>query len=669
MPTLTTLHSILKNEAASTSNYALDRRMELLSEPHLREMGMPRHTANAISGIVGRNPDITWEFCEVSKNPEIPDSGSEYQWDNSTRYYLRYENKAAGNDSYAIIIEYFRFDTPYDLRACAVKNGKVSEVKITDSRVREAMIAILLAAISEEDGSGNFSPFIAHANNFGKTYAKSFIDGKTNAASYLKGLFIALEENVDPAKIKTGEAPLAFEAEKESLNSRGNKMKLVMTGGETDGYINNDTGIIYVPADALVTLKAHSGITRLSRTTGAEEPITSPTFIEVMTTIIRFDDGSDGEKIEKLEPLMFALNPSREYSTDEKARLLEIPDWYIPVPEVVTFAKFISSSNQFERPFRNFLFRGPAGCGKTEGAKAMASMVGLPYGVVTGHAEMEFFDLTSMMVPRTETALSSEKELLEFLLFAVKDRAQSGDLFQLPSLSEIELFPEQVYETLTGVKNATVSAAECIAVLAARLMSFCKADAGMYIGETSKFKIVKSDLAYGMEYGWLVELQEMNTLLKPGTLVGLNNIMEYGTLRLPTGEVIKRHPDTVIVFTQNVGYAGTVEGNQSVYSRLELKCDLSAPGEDAMVKRIQSHVPQLEVAKIRTIVQTAQKIRIAHAQIIEGGSLGTREEIAWAKATCLIGDLREAARITIVPSCSEYEDDRASIWNSLKQSI
>jgi len=97
-------------------------------------------------------------------------------------------------------------------------------------------------------------------------------------------------------------------------------------------------------------------------------------------------------RVDKIEPFMYRVNPERDYSEDEKKRLLHVPDWYIPVQQIARFAEAIADSKVFERPLRNILLRGPAGCGKTEGARAIASMTGSPYGVVTGHAEMEFFD-------------------------------------------------------------------------------------------------------------------------------------------------------------------------------------------------------------------------------------------------------------------------------------
>ena len=227
--------------------------------------------------------------------------------------------------------------------------------------------------------------------------------------------------------------------------------------------------------------------------------------------------------------------------------------------------------------------------------------------------------------------------------------------------------PDVVYEQITGIENEEAGEAECFAALTAKLISVCKKDVGLFSGENSKFKVVYSDLAMGFQRGWLVELQEMNTILKPGVLVGLNNILENGQLRLPTGEVIQRHPDTVIVFTQN---AGTTDGNQSVYSRIEIKCDLNHPSEDEMVERIRMHVPEITEQACRTIVQTVLRIQDNCSAEIEGGSVGTREAINWAKMTVLLGgDMRAAAELTVLPSVGEDPDDIALVRTCIHQSI
>lgn len=50
---------------------------------------------------------------------------------------------------------------------------------------------------------------------------------------------------------------------------------------------------------------------------------------------------------------------------------------------------------------RNFLLRGPAGTGKTEGARAIAAGLNLPYMKYTCSAGTEIFDLVGQVFPDT----------------------------------------------------------------------------------------------------------------------------------------------------------------------------------------------------------------------------------------------------------------------------
>ena len=631
MPANQSLHKIVTKEGSNPSAYKLDFKMELIDDL-LRSKGIPAPVANAIAGVVGKNENVEWQLISASKDPEISSTGSPYAWDDKERYFFRYFNKTDEN-GYEVILEYSRLNSPFEIRGVAIKNSVISDARATDQKVREAITGMLLAILWSE-GMDNYP---SYANSFESIYRDNFSDvSKDDIAPYLASVYNTLKDNVDTTKVGIVAAPFALD--NACLNGANNKLKRLLDGEQRIGFLCADTCIMNLASDAVVKIRYQSSV--------ANEDVP---FVEIMQPLTA---ARKIPKVDKIESNMYPVNPTREHTEDEISRMHEIPDWYIPVQRIVRFARNIAVSQIFERPVRNILLRGPAGCGKTEGAKAIASMCGLPYGVVTGHAEMEFFDLTSMLVPRTETGVNTPEELLEFLLHAVRN-----ENMRLPSMSEISLYPIEVYKDVAGQVKEDATEADCFAALAAKLLSFCKADVSMFMGSQSKFKVVRSDLTIGMERGWLVEMQEMNTLLKPGTLVGLNNIMEHGSLQLPTGEIIRRHPDTVIVFTQNVGYAGTVEGNQSVYSRIELKADLKAPSEEEMVKRIQMHVPQLDTVDIRTIVQVSERIRNTCGQEIEGGSIGTREEIAWAKMTYLYeGNILEAAEDTILPACSEDEE-------------
>ena len=56
----------------------------------------------------------------------------------------------------------------------------------------------------------------------------------------------------------------------------------------------------------------------------------------------------------------------------------------------------------------------------------------------------------------------------------------------------------------------------------------------------------------------------------------------------PTGEIINRHPDAVVVVTTNVTYEGCRGLNQSVIDRMSLVHDVELPSPEIMAGRAMS---------------------------------------------------------------------------------
>ena len=63
---------------------------------------------------------------------------------------------------------------------------------------------------------------------------------------------------------------------------------------------------------------------------------------------------------------------------EEELTVPVLPDWYIIPKEVKRICEHAKITTDTVQPMRNFLLRGPAGTGKTEGAKAIASGLHLP---------------------------------------------------------------------------------------------------------------------------------------------------------------------------------------------------------------------------------------------------------------------------------------------------
>ena len=100
------------------------------------------------------------------------------------------------------------------------------------------------------------------------------------------------------------------------------------------------------------------------------------------------------------------------------------------------------------------------------------------------------------------------------------------------------------------------------------------------------YTYVETDFIRALKYGYVCEVQEPTVIMQPGVLVGLNSLLEQtGSITLPTGEVIRRHPDAVVIVTTNIAYEGCRGLNQSVTDRMSLAQDIELPSPEVMAQR------------------------------------------------------------------------------------
>ena len=88
----------------------------------------------------------------------------------------------------------------------------------------------------------------------------------------------------------------------------------------------------------------------------------------------------------------YGFNTARQLSAYEQSLVPVLEPWHILSPEIVSCCKHAKASTGKNAPMRNFMLRGPAGTGKTAGARAFAAGVGLPYMKYTCSANTEIFD-------------------------------------------------------------------------------------------------------------------------------------------------------------------------------------------------------------------------------------------------------------------------------------
>ena len=185
------------------------------------------------------------------------------------------------------------------------------------------------------------------------------------------------------------------------------------------------------------------------------------------------------------------------------------------------------------------------------------------------------------------------------------------------------------------------------------------------------YTYIETDFIKALKYGYVIEIQEPTTIVQPGVLPGLNSLLEQtGTITLPTGEVIKRHPDAVVVVTTNIEYEGCRGMNQSVIDRMSLVRDVELPTPEVMVQRAMSVTGATDEYQISQMVQVVNDLsEYCRKNSITDGSYGMRSLIDWIVSSEITGDVYESALYTIISKATTDEVDREALVSAVLEPI
>ena len=320
----------------------------------------------------------------------------------------------------------------------------------------------------------------------------------------------------------------------------------------------------------------------------------------------------------------------------------------------------------------------PAGTGKTEGARAIAAGLNLPYMKYTCSAGTEIYDLIGQVFPDTDGPSTGDAELDQ-------QRAQLKEmggityenvkkLMGLPDLDDMDYDPAGTYQKLTGVEKADATSQDCMGLVMElvtdKLQQLCKVKPESADGRQT-YSYIETDFIRALKHGYLVELQEPTTIIQPGVLVGLNSLLEQGgSITLPTGEVIHRHPDAVVVVTTNVSYEGCRGVNQSVLDRMNLTQDIELPAPEIMAQRAMSITGCEDDVLVGRMVQVVTDMAdYCRKNGISDGNCGMRSLIDWIMSTEITGDPYSSALYTIVSKATSDEEDRDALKATVLEPI
>ena len=370
----------------------------------------------------------------------------------------------------------------------------------------------------------------------------------------------------------------------------------------------------------------------------------------------------------------YPLTPGRTLSALELSLIPKLPEWYIIPPEVVDICKHAQKTTGRPMQMRNFLLRGPAGTGKTMGAKAIAAGLGLPYMKYTCSANTEIFDFTGMIFPETDAVstgspeLDREREILKSM--GGISYANVAKLMRFPDLDDMDYDPAGVYQALTGVENLAATVQDCMSVVLEKVTEKVQALSKRTENRQSSgqnYTYVETDFVKALKHGYLVEVQEPSTIIQPGVLVGLNSLLEQeGSITLPTGEIIRRHPDTVVIVTTNVSYEGCRQMNQSVVDRMSLVKDINLPEPEVMVQRAMAVTGCADEYLVSQMVQVVNDMAdYCRKNSITDGACGMRSLIDWVISAEISGDPYLSAKYTVISKATADEEDREALITTI----
>ena len=370
----------------------------------------------------------------------------------------------------------------------------------------------------------------------------------------------------------------------------------------------------------------------------------------------------------------YPLTPGRTLSALELSLIPKLPEWYIIPPEVVDICKHAQKTTGRPMQMRNFLLRGPAGTGKTMGAKAIAAGLGLPYMKYTCSANTEIFDFTGMIFPETDAVstgspeLDREREILKSM--GGISYANVAKLMRLPDLDDMDYDPAGVYQALTGVENLAATVQDCMSVVLEKVTEKVQALSKRAENRQSSgqnYTYVETDFVKALKHGYLVEVQEPSTIIQPGVLVGLNSLLEQeGSITLPTGEIIRRHPETVVIVTTNVSYEGCRSMNQSVVDRMSLVKDIELPEPEVMVQRAMAVTGCADEYLVSQMVQVVNDMAdYCRKNSITDGACGMRSLIDWVISAEISGDPYLSAKYTVISKATADEEDREALITTI----
>lgn len=315
-----------------------------------------------------------------------------------------------------------------------------------------------------------------------------------------------------------------------------------------------------------------------------------------------------------------------------------LPESYKAGENIVSILKMITQT-----PVRSFLITGSAGIGKSTDAKLIAQILKVPYYFFTCGPNTDELELTASMIPNTwrESVVPDE----------------------LPTLEDLMMDPASALAKMTGTYDVGIGAEDAFRLILERAVRN-----GYLQAEHEKdFVMVESPIVEACKGPSVLEIQEPTIMERPATLAKLNALLDdTAAIRLLNGDVIHRHPDTVIILTTNVGYIGCRQFNESVLSRMGMVQHREDMTKEQMIERAVRRTGFTNTDLLIKMAEIAVSIReYICNEDIRGGVCEYREFEDWIWAFLVQKNILQAAADTVVAKASMNAEERSEIMTTL----
>ena len=367
----------------------------------------------------------------------------------------------------------------------------------------------------------------------------------------------------------------------------------------------------------------------------------SPNHVEVGTFLIltrkkEFKESTIGE-------LKAFYHQGKEIDEKYQNLIPNLPDSYKVNPDTQEILSLIVNT-----PSRLFMMQGDSGSGKTTDTKIIAQLLGYPRFVFTCGPGTEEISLMVSLVPNVDsTAKITESEL--------------------PTYEDFKIDPASALAALTGNYQGEIDEAKAFQ----ELLNAAIQQGYQQAKQEKDFVKIESTIIQACRMPAVIEIQEVAMIEKPGTLTRLNALFDDDAKTdLLNGEIIERHPDTVVIMTTNMDYIGCQMFNESVLSRMQLVQHRKELSVEEMTERAVMKTGCKEKDLIYRMATAIRKIKqYLRDKQIRGGVCGYRELENWVWNYMTSQDVLESATSAVISKVSPFQEEREIILRTFIKPI